>query len=394
MLPVEVDARSELLSDAWIAAAREFLEAASPDVTFTLCESFSDPPPGVHDAWHVRIDHGWAEAGPGAVADADLRVEGDYQTVLAMAQTVYAAGPEAVNRAQRELAHRAGKDAIRVTGTAPPELQSVLGALHDHMAARTIENPNLEHRIERLGLERQALELAEHGFTIIERAVSEDFADELREHVEREVRSHHPFTSNGLLLRHRVFEEVALHPLACAAAQSVLGRGMILGAMSGTYKEAGPGLIDLHADYPLVRPPFPEPGLIAVACWALDDWSEDAGPTWVIPGSHRLHRGPTRDDRRDGGVPLVMPKGSIALWANGVWHWQGERTAPGARVAIHVTYNRVFVRPLDDLGAVGEAHYARNPPAFATLLGQDDPFGKSSYTGHDMKRFAYAGRLL
>jgi ectoine hydroxylase-related dioxygenase (phytanoyl-CoA dioxygenase family) len=164
--------------------------------------------------------------------------------------------------------------------------------------------------------------------------------------------------------------------------------------MSGTYKGAGPGLIDLHADYPLIRNPYPEYGLIAVACWVLEDWTEDVGPTWVIPGSHRRKRSPSRGDTRDGGVPILCPKGSIALWGNGVWHWQGDRSAPGARVTIHVTYNRLFVRQLDDLSAVGDEMYARNPPAFATLMGCDDPFGKSSYTGHDGARFAYAGRGL
>jgi ectoine hydroxylase-related dioxygenase (phytanoyl-CoA dioxygenase family) len=394
MEPVGVDARVEFLSDEWIDEARRFLEAAAPDVTFTLCESFTDPPPGIDGAWHVRIDRGRVEAGAGEIGGADLHVEGDYQAVLAMAQTVYAAGPDAVARARRELVHRHGADAIRVKGDVPAELQGVLGALHDHMAARTIENPHLDHRVERLGLQRQVRELAEQGYTVIERAVSEAMADELREHVEREVRAHHPFTTNGLLLRHRLFEEVALHPLACTAAQSVVGQGMILGAMSGTYKEAGPGLIDIHADYPLVRAPFPEQGLIAVACWALEDWTEDAGPTWVIPGSHRERRNPTRAESRDGATPILMPKGSIALWANGVWHWQGDRSAPGARVAIHVTYNRIYVRPLDDLSGVGPEHYARNPPAFSTLMGGDDPFGKSSFTGHDGPRFAYAGRMI
>ena len=103
---------------------------------------------------------------------------------------------------------------------------------------------------------------------------------------------------------------------------------MILGAMSGTYKEAGPGAIDLHADYLLVRESYPEFALIAVACWALEDWSEEAGPTWVIPGSHRHRRAPRRGESREGAVPVLMPKGSIALWSHGVWHWQGERALP------------------------------------------------------------------
>jgi hypothetical protein len=58
-----------------------------------------------------------------------------------------------------------------------------------------------------------------------------------------------------------------------------------------------------------------------------------------------------------------------------------------------VSYNREFVRPLDDLRGVDDEVLARNPPALSTLLGLDDPFGTSSFTGHDNARFAYAGRM-
>jgi hypothetical protein len=407
MLPVDVRDRVEFVSDRWIDAARAFLAgmvADDPAVAtsnFSVCESFTDAPPalglaGDRAVWHFAIHEGRVTVGRGDLDGATVRVEGGYQQTLAMAQTVYAAGKDAVARANREHAHRHGPDAMRITGGLAGNRAAVkvTSALHEHMAARTMENPHFEHRLAQLGLERHARELEEHGYTVIDRAVTEAMADELREVVEREVREHHPFTTNGLLLRHRLFEEVALHPLACAAAESVVGRGFLLGAMSGTYKEAGPGAIGLHADYPLIRNPFPDFGLIAVACWVLEDWTEDVGPTWVIPGSHHWKRSPTKADVKEGGVPIVCPKGSIALWGNGVWHWQGDRTAPGARVTIHVTYNRMFVRQLDDLRAVDDEMYARNPPAFATLMGCDDPFGKSSYTGHDNARFAYAARGL
>ena len=407
MRPVDVRERFEFLSPAWIDAAGTFVKRAMaerPELAesrFTLCESFSNAPASVagpdgRAAWHLRISGGDVRADAGEIDDADLQVTGDYQAVLAMAQAVYAAGADAMARAQRELVHRHGPDALRVEVRRPPDaaVSAILADLHDHVASGTIENPDLAHRLARLGLTKQAGDLAEQGYCVVENAISHELADELRAVVENEVRSHHPFTTNGLLLRNRLFEEVAAHPAACALGQSVLGQSMILGAMSATYKEAGPGLIGLHADYPLVPDPFPEFGLIAVACWALDEWTIDAGPTYVIPGSHLWHRSPGRTDNRDGGVPIVMPKGSIAMWAHGVWHWQGERTAPGARVVIHVTYNRVFVRPLDDLSALSAEHVARNGPAFSTLLGLDDPFGKSSYQGHDGPRFAYAGRDL
>jgi len=407
MLPAPVDKRFEFVSPGWIDSARSFMtqfvaqHSELRSESYSMCEAFDDAPPAFdlpnrRAAWYWRLSNGVLDVGAGEIADAVLSIRGDYQHVLSMAQGVNAAGEEAQRRARREFRHRAGRDALRITGPMPtaPALLQMINELHDHMASATIENPDYAHRVERLGLARQLVELRERGYTVIERAVTDAFADELRERVADEVRKHHPFTTNGLMMRHRLFEEVALHPLVCTVAESAVGRGMVLGAMSGTYKETGPGAIDIHADYPLVREPYPEFGLICVACWALDDWTVDAGPTWVIPGSHLRRRAPKRGDSREGAVPIEMPKGSVALWANGVWHWQGDRSAPGARVAIHVTYNRVFVRQLDDFRAVDEAMYARNPPAFSTLMGQDDPFGKSSFRGHDGKRFAHAARTM
>lgn len=407
MLPAAVDRRVEFASSAWRELVARFLservaaQSALATLRFALCEVFTNPPPHLaqgqaHIAWWFALDSGSVQVREGERDDVDLHISGDYQHVLALAQAVYAAGDDAADRARRELAHRASAVPMRRRGVLPevPELRQLLNDLHDYLAAHTVENPDLVHRLARLGLTKQAGDLETYGFCIVENAITQALADELRPLVHREVRTHHPLTSNGLLLRHRLFEEVAQQPQACALAQSAVGRGMLLGAMSGTVKGTGPGAIDIHADYPLVSDPFPDYALIAVACWALDDWTVEAGPTWVIPGSHKHARAPTRADARDGAVPILMPKGSIALWSHGVWHWQGDRSLPGERVAIHVTYNRVFVRQLDDYRAVDDAFYARNPPAFSTLMGQDDPFGRSSYRGHDGKRFAYAGRML
>lgn len=392
MLPVDVDKRVEFLSDGWIAEALRYVREKRPTADFSLCEAFTDPPPGINGAWWLRVQDGEVSAGAGSIENASLRVEGDYQATLAMAQTVYSAGADAVARARRELEHRAGEGALRITGEIPLAAAPALEGLHDYMAARTSENPNLPHRLARLGLERQAEELNTLGYTVIERAISQAFADEVREHVKREVLSNDPFTTNGLIRRHRVFEEIALNPLVNAVCQSALSQAMILGAMSGTYKEAGPGVIPLHVDSPFVHEPFPDWPHVVTACWALDEWTKDAGPTWVVPRSQDQRRRPRPADDVSSAIPIEMPKGSVALWTDGTWHWQGDRGAPGARVAIHATYNRVFVRQLEDM-RLPEPQFARNPPAFSALMGQDDPFGRSSFTGHDRARLVNAGRM-
>jgi hypothetical protein len=406
VLPVAVDQRLEFISAGWIEAARTLLErevAAKADlaaVSFSLCEVFTEAPPHLAGpagvvSWYFRLQGGRIEVAAGDVPAA-VRVTGAYQAALGYAQIVYAAGAQSVTRQQRELKHRFGSDAFTVTGTVPATgpVRELLNTLHEYMTARTIENPDFTHRLRALGLDVAVRQLQADGYAVLPRAITPAFADELCALTATEVTRHHPLTTNGLMMRDRRFEELVQHTPVCTLAQSAIGQNMILGAMSGTWKLPGPGAIPLHADYPLVRDPYPEFGLIAVAVWALQDWDDESvGPTWVLPGSHRMRRAPRRSDDVTGAVPVLMPKGSALLMSHGIWHWQGDRSREGARVAIHVTYNRVFVRQLDDFSTVDAAFYARNPPAFSTLMGQDDPFGKSSFTGHDGRRFAYAGRF-
>jgi hypothetical protein len=99
MLPVDVTGRAELVSDAWIDAARRYLEdavATEPALrsgSWSVCETFTDAPPalglpGDVAVWHLRIDDGVVTVGRGELPDADLRVRGDYQAVLTMSDRV------------------------------------------------------------------------------------------------------------------------------------------------------------------------------------------------------------------------------------------------------------------------------------------------------------------
>ena len=111
MKPVDVSERVEFLSDGWIDVARRYLQdAVDTDARpghreqISICESFTDAPPGLglpddRAVWYFSLDDGRVDVGRGELPGADLRVDGDYQTTLSIAQTVYAAGPEAVERA-------------------------------------------------------------------------------------------------------------------------------------------------------------------------------------------------------------------------------------------------------------------------------------------------------
>lgn len=403
-----LDERFEFFSDEWIASGEAELRRLlrrHPDalagVEYSLSEAFSDAPPhlglpGNLAGWTLRFSNGDVTVERRPDPSADLVVAGKYQAVLPAAQAV---GPTATARAGRLVRHLFGKTAVSSKGAPPPaSLAPVLSELHDHFARRTVDNPDLTHRLRSQGLLGKARELARNGYTVLERAIPDSLADELRELSVDIMLSHKsPASRNGridcmgLISRGRAFEEIVQHPTLRSIAESSLGGTMILQTVSCAMKAPGPSAVPIHADYVAVPDPYPKFALVGVAVWALDDWTVEAGPTWIIPGSQKRRRAPRPDDALEGGVPILMPKGSVTFFTEGVWHWQGDRTASGNRVSLHNTYQRPFMRQADDFSNIDTVLH-RNSPVLSTLTGHDDYFGRSDYMGHDMKRTGYMSR--
>jgi hypothetical protein len=404
-----LEERAEFMSDKWVTAAtvrlqgllKEFAGELS-EATFTVYEEFTNAPPhlGFPDgvaAWSIRIRGAEALVTRDRPEAPDLHVRSEYQHILPAAQAV---GPHAIDRMVTQVRHLFGDDAIHVVGQPPVgRLADILGDLHDYLARRTVENPDLRHRASRQGLEAHITEVAESGYTVIRDAITPAFADELRERCLEEILMHKRpvnrtgrLDSMGLLTRGRAFEEITQHPTLRTVMESALGAGMIIQTISCAMKGPGPSAVPIHADYPSIPAPYPDYPLVGVAVWALDDWKVESGPTWIIPGSHRHRRSPTPQDSKEGAVPILLNKGDVTFFTQGVWHWQGDRSEPGYRVSIHNGYQRCFLRPVDDLSNLDEVLH-RNSPVLSTLTGQDDMFEKSNWAGHDMARAAYMAAL-
>jgi ectoine hydroxylase-related dioxygenase (phytanoyl-CoA dioxygenase family) len=404
--------RVEFLSDEWLAAASALLKRRCGqfadqlgDTRFSITEGFENAPPhlGFKDgfaAWNVHFNGGEVTTARGWDDSAGLKVRGDYQKILPIAQAV---APTSVARASREAAHTWGKDFVQVSGKGPQgRLADILSELHDHLARRTLENPDLDHRIRAQGLERQVAEIEENGYTVIEHAISDAFCEEIREICIQEAAEHRAAVprngrvdTNGILARGRVFEEIVQNPRLRTIIESSLGPGMILHTVGAAVMDPSPGAIGPHVDYVAVPEPFPEYALVGVSAWAFDDWTTvEHGPTWIMPGTHRMRRRPRATDSLDGAVPILMPKGSVTFFTEGVWHWQGERTAPGQRVSMHNAYSRPFVRPADDYRNIEPGVLHRNSPVLSQLAGHDDYFGRTTYRGHDPVRMGYMNATM
>lgn len=390
----------EFLSDAWLDEARAFLVKETAERRarlkgpFCVSERFADAPPhlgfpGNVASWAMLYDGEKVTVCRDFNPEAFLRIEGDYQAALTAAQFVGVAAPGAWAHMNRQSECVYGKDAIRFQGRLEDEEAGrLMMALHDHMGRRTVENPDLFHRASRMGLCGRIREMEEQGYTVIERALPPEFADDVRAATLRSLSQHQVIALNWMLYQAREIELLAQNPQLMTLIDASLGRGAVIASLSAIRRGAGPGFIPMHTDYAHVPEPYPEFAMTGVGVWALEDWCATSGPTWIVPGSHKRRRAPKPGEGRDEGVAIEMPKGSVVFFTQGVWHWQGERTDPGERVTLHMHFNRGILRSLEPKKVDSQLLH-RNAPRLGEMLGEDDWFDKMAGIGRDYVRFQH-----
>ena len=400
--------RVEYASAEWLAEVKRFLSARAdmvPNATFSFSSHLDNPPPHLANGdgpfgFTVRLSDGVVEVEGRPSADVDLQRWGDYNAALPLTWIVYGDEPSSRERIVKEYHYLGGDRAPRQQGQMPEDsaVADLMRQLHDHLAVRTINNPDVGHRIRYFGLERQVAELADTGYTVLENAFSDDYATQMRE----ETHGNHAgraedasFRATMLLRRGRIWEEAVVHPWVLTLAEHLLGRGCLIyqsdTIVKGPGTETHPGL---HSDYAasMVEEPFPDFCLEATAVWAIDDFRGDAGPTVIMPGSFREGRQVPPGTTQDGTVTIEMPQGCIAFWHGATWHGSTPRKRPGKRTSLHNAYSRNFMRPIERYEDIDQAIVDRNPPVFSTLCGLDDAFGKSGEMGADFERLGYAAR--
>ncbi len=392
----------EFLSDQWLDEARGFLEGElqlHPGVAaFSLSESFTDAPPhlqfpGDVASWSFCWDGQSVTVARESRSNADMVVEGDYQAALSTAQRVGLTAPGAYEAMGRELTQQFGLGALVTKGRLEdPRAAELLAHLHDHLGRRTVENPDLYHRASRQGLLGNIAEMEERGYTVLERAISPEFADELRNATLLALSDQSVSSLQWMLYQGRPFELLAQQPQLMTLIDASLGRGAVIASLSAIRRGSGPGTIPLHNDYAQVPEPYPEYALTGVGVWSLEDWTVASGPTWVVPGTHRLRRPPRPDEEVKGGVPIEMPKGSVVFFTEALWHWQGDRSEPGERVTLHWHFNRGILRSLEPK-KVDPQMLHRNSPRLGEMLGEDDWFDKMYGIGRDHARFLHMRHL-
>lgn len=136
-------------SAGWVNEAREYVEGqcAGRDlsgISLKFCEKFTDAPPalatepGNVTGWFIHIEDGAVEVGHGLLADADLVITADYETVVPLARTVFEGNPAGAEAAQQAVASATEQGKMKREGDEGAMANApFLAGLHDALARRT-----------------------------------------------------------------------------------------------------------------------------------------------------------------------------------------------------------------------------------------------------------------
>ena len=189
----------------------------------------------------------------------------------------------------------------------------------------------------------------------------------------------------ALLAKSPVFADLAAHPLVLDVCEHVLGPNFMLSACLAINTHPGENAQPLHFDDSFYRVPRPRPAYGVSAFWAIDDFTQDNGPTEIIPGSHKWGSdapvGVSFYDAFVNGkkVPVedhpdlqqvIMPAGSLMLTPGTLWHRGGANNSNGSRLAITPQYCVAWGRQMETmLLSVPPEIVAKYPERIQQLLG-------------------------
>jgi Phytanoyl-CoA dioxygenase (PhyH) len=166
------------------------------------------------------------------------------------------------------------------------------------------------------------------GWSVVEHAISLDFADAIAEDLPR---LEHDL---GIVPGDNAFEG-----RRTTRIYNLLVHGSLSSIAIGSDEQAQP----IHSDDQLIPLPKPHPPLICNTIWAITDFTEENGATRLCPGTHLADHSPDPFEHYDS-IPAEMPKGGVLIWVGSLWHGGGANTTSERRVGIAMNYCAGYVR--------------------------------------------------
>ena len=208
------------------------------------------------------------------------------------------------------------------------------------------------------------------GFTVIDRAIDAALIATIKSELSPWLQGGH-FGRNdfegfctervyALLAKAPSVAKLVEHPTVLAVVDALLPPHYLLSAALAINVHPGETPQSFHIDDnaggSAVKRPRPMQGVSAI--WALDDFTPDNGATEVVPGSHLWgdERLPTDRD----AVKMLMPAGSVLLFAGNLLHRGGANRGSSIRLAITPQYCAPWLRQIENMVLAVPPERARN----------------------------------
>lgn len=192
------------------------------------------------------------------------------------------------------------------------------------------------------------------GYTIIENAFPVEFADAIRDDLDRLERDLGVVPSDNdfeglntlriynLLVHGERFCEIPVWESVLPVVEGVLDIGCLISSLSSIVICPGETAQPIHADDILIPLPKPHPPIVCNTMWAITDFTEANGATRLVPGSH-LKENPSYGGDYET-IAAEMPKGGVLVWDGALWHNGGANVSGDRRYGIAMNYCAGYIR--------------------------------------------------
>jgi len=173
------------------------------------------------------------------------------------------------------------------------------------------------------------------------------------------------------------FLKLATHPLIIAITRKLLGENFILMSQNAIINRPADAHYQFtwHRDlnyqhYVSSRP------LGISALYAIDDFTEETGGTWLIPASHKSETFPSSDYVRRHRKQIDAPAGSILLFDAMIYHRAGVNRSGRLRRSVNHIYCVPMIQQQISLPSMLDGKFS-DDPFLRMLLGYDTATGQS-----------------
>lgn len=131
---------------------------------------------------------------------------------------------------------------------------------------------------------------------------------------------------------------------------SFLGESAILHLQSAPVTEPGIEHDQAHWHADLTYLKYTSDKLLSMsALWAIDDFDEVSGGTWVVPFTHKSSQWPSEKYLQENKIQVHMKAGSVLIFDSMLIHSGASNKGNSRRHAVNHMYTRPFIKQLVDL---------------------------------------------